>query len=181
MRYAQGGGVDAAGRAKREALRMQAAGMFTEGIAPPEIARQLRVSVRSVYRWKAAFAGGGTAALTSRGPLGQRSKLSEKSQVKLAAMLEEGPAVHGWDEDQVWTGARVAKLIGRKFHVSYSPEAARDLMHRLGFTPQRPARRAAQRDEAVVAAWKELTWPEIKSPRPRSVPGCASRTKQVST
>jgi transposase len=181
MRYAQGGGVDAAGRAKREALRMQAAVMFTEDVAPPQIALVLRVSVRSVYRWKADFDRGGAAALVSRGPLGRRCKLSEKSQAKLAEMLEAGPAAFGWDEDQVWTGARVAKLIGRKFHVSYSPEAARLLLLRVGAPPPRPAPRAAQRDEAAVTAWKEVTWPEIKSPRPRSVPGCASRTKQAST
>lgn len=72
----------------------------------------------------------------SKGPLGQRSKLSERSQAKLAAMLEEGPAAHGWSEDQVWTGPRVARLIGRKFHVSYGPRGAVRLIRQLGFTPQ---------------------------------------------
>jgi hypothetical protein len=69
MRHAQGGGVDAAGRARREALRMQAAARLAGRIAVPEVARRLRVSVRSVYRWKAAVERGGTAALQSRGPL----------------------------------------------------------------------------------------------------------------
>ena len=100
-----------------------------------------------------------------------------RSQAKLAAMLDEGPAAHGWDEDQVWTGPRVAKLIGRTFHVSYSARGAVRLIRRLGFTPQQPARRAAQRDEAAVSAWKETTWPEIKRRRPRPVDGSASRTR----
>lgn len=165
MRYAQGGGVDAKGRVQREAVRMQAAEMFTAEVSPEEIAKRLRVSERSVYRWKADFARGGMAALASRGPLGQQCKLSVKSQVKLAAMLDEGPAAFGWDEDQVWTGARVARLIGRKFHVSYSVSAATRLMRRLGFTPQRPARRAVQRDETAVCEWKEVTWTGVKVSR----------------
>jgi transposase len=102
-----------------------------------------------VYRWKADFERGGAAMLASGGPPGQRCKLSVKSQAKPAAMLDEGPAAFGWDEDQVWAGARVARLIGRKFHISYSPSAATRLMRRLGFTPQRPARRAVQRDDQV--------------------------------
>lgn len=120
--------------------------MFAENVTSSEIAERLRVMVRSLYRWRADFERGGTAALASRGPLGQRCKLSAKSQAKLARMLDEGPAAFGWDEDRVWTGARVAKLIGRKFHVSYSADGAVWLIRRLGFTPQagatgRPARR----------------------------------------
>lgn len=56
-------------------------------------------------------------------------------------------------------------LIGRKFHVSYSVSGATRLMHRLGFSPQVPARRAAERDEQAVAAWKEATWAEAKRAR----------------
>ncbi|MFE2970546.1 winged helix-turn-helix domain-containing protein [Streptomyces sp. NPDC059340] len=60
-------------------------------------------------------------------------------------------------EDQVWTAARVATLIGRKFHVSYSVSGATRLMHQLGFSPQVPARRVAERDEQAVTVWKEAT------------------------
>jgi hypothetical protein len=73
--------------------------------------------------------------------------------------LEQGPAAHGWVEDQVWTAARVATLIGRKFHVSYSASGATRLMHRRGFSPQVPARRVAERDEQAVTAWKERPGP----------------------
>jgi hypothetical protein len=96
---------------------------------------------------------------------------------KLAGYLEQGPAAHGWVEDQVWTAARVATLIARKFHVSYSVSGATRLMHRLGFSPQVPARRVAERDEQAVTAWKEATWAEVKEPgRPAEVTS-ASRTK----
>jgi hypothetical protein len=77
----------------------------------------------------------------------------------------------------VWTAARVATLIGRKFHVSYSVSGATRLMHRLGFSPQVPARRVAERDEQVVTAWKEATWAEVKGPGRPAEATSASRTK----
>ncbi|MET8957780.1 winged helix-turn-helix domain-containing protein, partial [Streptomyces sp. NPDC004533] len=135
------------------------------------------ISPKSAYQWQKAWRDGGAAALASLGPVGQRCKLSARCREKLAAYLEERPAAHGWDQDQVWTGARVATLIGRKFHVSYSVSGATRLMRRLGFTPQLPARRAAERDEQAVASWREATWAQVK---PRGRPardGSVSRTK----
>jgi transposase len=180
MRYADGGGLTAKGRRRREAVRLEAAGLFAEGVAPPEVARRLRVSSKSAYQWHKAWREGGTAALASRGPSGQRCKLSPRCQEKLTEYLDQGPAVHGWDQDQVWTGARVATLIGRKFHVSYSVSAATRLMRRLGFTPQVPARRASERDEQAVAGWKEATWVQVKPPRRPVAGSSASRTRQGS-
>ncbi|MEU2599646.1 winged helix-turn-helix domain-containing protein [Streptomyces hirsutus] len=74
-------------------------------------------------------------------------------------------------------GPRVATLIGRRFHVS----GATRLMRRLGFTPQMPAHRAAERDEVAVAAWQESTWPEVKGRGRPSGAGCASRTRPAGT
>ncbi|MBB4928191.1 transposase [Kitasatospora kifunensis] len=151
MRYADGGGLTAKARQSREAVRLEAAALFDEDVPPREVARRLRVTEKSAYQWHAAWREGGVGALTSRGPGGRRCKLSARCQEKLAGYLDQGPAAHGWDKDQVWTGARVAKLIGRKFHVAYSVSGATRLMRRLGFTPQVPARRAAERDEASPA------------------------------
>lgn len=73
-------------------------------------------------------------ALVSRGPSGSRCRLSPRCLEKPAAYLEQGPAAHDWVEDQAWTAARVATLIGRKFHVSYSVSGTTRLMPRLGFS-----------------------------------------------
>ncbi|MFD6904608.1 hypothetical protein [Streptomyces sp. NPDC060077] len=54
MRYADGGGLTAAGRAKREAVRFEAAEMFELGVRPPVAARRLRVSRKSAYAWHPA-------------------------------------------------------------------------------------------------------------------------------
>lgn len=181
MRYADSGGIAARERVRREALRIQAAELFASGVSAPEVAGQLRVTPKSAYQWRRSWTAGGTAALASKGPGGQRCKLSPQLCEKLSAMLEEGPTAHGWDQNQVWTGARVATLIGREFHIAYSVSGATRLMRRLGFTPQMPRRRAAERDEAVVAAWKQTTWPEIKRRGRPLVAGSASKTKPAST
>ncbi|MEV0415984.1 winged helix-turn-helix domain-containing protein [Streptomyces sp. NPDC050448] len=166
-----------AGRQRRETVRMQAAELFEQQVKPSEVARRLRVSVKSAYVWQQLWRDGGVQALASRGPNGSRCRLSPYCLERLAGFLEEGPAAHGWVEDQVWTASRVATLIGRKFHVSYSVSGATRLMHRLGFSPQVPARRVAERDEQAVKVWREATWAEVKgSGRPAGATS-VSRTK----
>ncbi|MFE7841248.1 winged helix-turn-helix domain-containing protein [Streptomyces sp. NPDC057474] len=108
------------------------------------MARQLRVSLKSAYQWQQLWRKGGAGALLSRGPGGSRCRLSPRRPEKPARYLEQGPATHGWGEDQVWTAARVATLIGRKFHASYTVSGAMRLMHQLGFSPQVPAGRRAR-------------------------------------
>ena len=115
---------------------MQAAELFEQEVKPTEVARRLRVSPKSAYQWHQLWRDGGASALASRGLGGSRCRLSPRCLDKLAVYLDQGPAAHGWAEDQVWTASPVATLIGRKFHVSYSVSGATRLMHRLGFSPQ---------------------------------------------
>ncbi|MFJ7497642.1 winged helix-turn-helix domain-containing protein [Streptomyces sp. NPDC097727] len=96
------------------------------------------MSRKSAYLRHQLWRDGGIEALVSRGPSGSRCRLSPRCPEKLAAYLEEGPDAHGWVEDQVWTAARVATLIGRKFHVSCSVSGATRLMHRLGSPHRSP-------------------------------------------
>jgi transposase len=79
----------------------------------------------------------------------------------VACQLERGPAAHGWT-DQRWTLARVSLLIGRLFHVSYTLRGTSYLLHRIGFSPQVPARRALERDAGKVADWRSQTWAKVR-------------------
>ena len=90
---------------------------------------------------------------------------------------DEGTATHGWTEDQRWTLARVAKLIGRMFHVSFSLKGVALLLHRMGWSPQVPVHRAAERDDEAVATWRKSTWPQVKGSRAGWARGSASPTK----
>jgi hypothetical protein len=96
MRYPDGGGLTAAERARREQVRLAAAGRAV-----------------AANRWRRALAAGGRAALASKGPGGGPAKLSAVQVRELETVLEAGPAAWGWDEDQCWTLARIADIRGR--------------------------------------------------------------------
>ncbi|HEY1002005.1 MAG TPA: winged helix-turn-helix domain-containing protein [Streptosporangiaceae bacterium] len=162
MRYADGGGLTEQGRAKREAVRLQAAEWFALDMPVAEIARGLRVSTNAVYVWRRQWRAGGPAALASKGPGGSACQLDEQRQARLAQALQDGPAAHGFDEDQRWTLARVAELIARLFHVRYTLRGVSYLLHRMGFSPQVPAHRAVERDEEAIATWRREAWPAGK-------------------
>jgi transposase len=162
MRYSDGGGLTAEGRARREKVRLQAAQMFDQGIKPAQVARLLRVSTKSAYQWRRSWRTGGDAALASKGPGGNACKLDEGQLARLRAAMDLGPAAYGWKEDQRWTLARVAALIRRLFHVSYTLRGASYLLHRIGFSPQVPTHRAAERDEDAIAAWRAETWAKVR-------------------
>jgi len=177
MRYPDGGGLTAAERARRERVRLAAAELIEGGAGDQEVARRFRVSRMSANRWRRALASGGREALASKGAGGARCKLTPAQLRELEAALDAGPVVWGWDEDQRWTLARIADLVRRRFGAEYTLAGMDLLLHRIGWSVQVPARRAAERDEAAIARWKEETWPVIKG-RPRSrVPGWSSRTR----
>ncbi|WP_033825212.1 winged helix-turn-helix domain-containing protein [Kitasatospora sp. MBT63] len=178
MRYAQGGGLTAERRAFREQVRLEAGVRFEAGEKTSAIARDLRVSGRSVERWRRAWREGGADALRSAGPA-SLPKLSEVQFAELEKELGKGPAAHGF-EDQRWTLVRVQAVIGRRFRMRLSIATVWRLLKRHGWSWQAPARRALERDEHAVELWKQEVWPRIKAPRRRSGPGSSSRTRQDS-
>jgi len=111
-----------------------------------------------------------------RYPDGGGLTADERARRELEAALDACPGARGWDEDQCWTLARIAEVVRRRFRVDYTLAGMDLLLHRIGWSVQVPARRAAERDEAAVAAWRQETWPVIKGrSRPRA-PGWSSRT-----
>src|SRR3954463_7045507 len=175
MRYPDGGGLSPAARERRETLRMQAARLFAEDVAPVQVAARLRVSTKSVYQWRRRWRGRGGRA---RGPPragggrrragaglhragGARCRLSDAQLDRLRTELERGPAEHGW-ADQRWTLARVATGIARLFHLRYTPRGTAYLLHRMGWSPQVPRHRAAERNADAIAEWRTLTWAKVR-------------------
>ena len=150
MRYAQRGGYTPAEQQRRERLRLQAAGRFARGDTITEIARDLRVTEGSVRRWRKAWRDGGAEALRSRGPV-SREKLAPRQWARLEMELRKGPLAHGFAHDQRWTLGRIKTLIGRLFHVGYTPEGVWKLMRRHGWSAQVPVRQALERDDEAVA------------------------------
>ena len=162
VRYPDGGGLTAEGRARREAVRLQAAALFGQNVPVPEIARRLRVSHNAVYVWRRRWLADGDAGLASKGPSGTGCRLSDNQLDQLAAALDQGPAAHGYVEDQRWSLARVADLIVRLFRIRYTLRGVSLLLHRIGFSPQMPAHRPVERDEKAVATWRREVWAQAK-------------------
>jgi len=153
--------------------------MIEAGASDPEVARRLRVSRMSANRWRRALAAGGRDALASKGAGGAKCKLTPAQLAELEAALDAGPAAWGWDEDQCWTLARIADLARRLFRVDYTLAGMDVLLHRIGWSVQVPARRAAERDDDAVAAWKQETWPVIKGKPNGRTPGWSSKTSRA--
>jgi transposase len=179
MRYPDGGGLDAGERARREQVRLEAAALIESGAGDREVAARFRVSRMSANRWRRALAAGGRTALASRGAAGAKCKLTAAQLSELEAVLDAGPAASGWVEDQCWTLARIAELARRRFGVEYTLAGMDLLLHRIGWSVQVPARRAAERDEDRIAAWRQEAWPAGKGPRRTWAPGSALRTNRA--
>lgn len=148
-------------------MRLAAAEMIEAGASDGEVAKRFRVSRMSANRWR--------RALASKGAGGAKCKLSAAQLAELEAALEAGPAACGY-EDQCWTLARIAEQVWQRFGAQYTLAGMDVLLHRIGWSVQVPARRAAERDEAAIAAWREETWPVIKERRRTRAPGWSSKT-----
>jgi len=179
MRYGDGGGVNLSGRARREQIRRRAAAMFAEGIPAPQVAATLEVSTKAAYAWRRAWATGGVQALASKGSPGPPPTLSPTQVDQLERTLEQGAAAAGY-RDQRWTLARVAALITAMFRYRLSLQTVSVLLHRMGWSPQQPVHRAAERDERAIAGWRRWQWPAVKGSRAGWVRGSASPTSPVS-
>src|SRR5690348_7303235 len=134
MRYAQGGGLTAEGRRRREQVRLEAVERFEQRTPSAVVAAELRVSERSVRRWRAAWEAGGTAGLASRGQAA-RCRLDEAELAELETVLSAGPLAAGWN-DQRWTLARVRDLVARRFGVQYTIPGTWYLLRRSGWSCQ---------------------------------------------
>jgi len=145
-----------------------------KGMSTADVALVLGVSLSSVKRWKRAFRLGGSAALESKPRRGPRTKLTSSERERLRRLLVAGPRAAGFSTE-LWTCARVAELVRREFGVTYHPDHLGRILHDLGFSPQKPQRRAAERNEAAIERWRSHDWPRIKKRPGEDVrPSCFS-------
>jgi transposase len=144
--------------------RLQAARLFAQGLPQAEVARRLGVSRQTASRWHARWRQGGREGLAGPGRWGRPSRLSEGDWRRVEHALLAGAQAHGFDTD-LWTLPRVAEVIWRLTGVSYHPGHVWWLLRRHQWSPQRPARRAAERDEDAIARWRAEDWPRIKGGR----------------
>jgi transposase len=148
-------------RDRLEARRLRAAELFAAGVRQAEVARQLEVSAQAVSVWHRRWRAGGSQALLSRGPSGPAPRLSDAQLATVEQALLEGATSHGF-VGELWTLERVAIVIERLTGVQHHPAWVWALLrHRLGWSVQRPRRRAAERDQAATDRWVKKRWPRI--------------------
>jgi transposase len=148
-----------------ERRRLRAIQLLAQGLMPVEVAQRLGVDRRSVRRWKAAFRKKGQQALTARPAPGRPTKLDRAQRRKLERLLLKGAQAAGFDTD-LWTCPRVAGLIEAHFGVDYHVDHISRLLHALGWSPQKPERRAIERDEPEIQRWVKQSWPRVKKKPP---------------
>ena len=167
-------------RAERQVRRERAAELFAQGCSQAEVARELDVSRQSASRWHAGWQADGSAALRTRGPTGRHPKVPDSALEAIEQALLEGALAHGFATD-VWTLDRIAVVIEGLTGVGLSnPSVWRLLRGRLGWSVQRPARQAKERDEEAIQHWVAHEWPRIKKGPAQNRPGLSSSTNQAS-
>jgi len=142
-------------------MRFQAAGMFEQGLRQRDVVRRFGVARSTASKWYQMWREGGREAMRSHRASGRPRRLTDDQLQQLEEELLKGPQAHGHITD-LWTLPRIAKLIKKVFGVRYHPGHVWWLMRRMGWTCQKPSRRAKERDEEAIRKWREERWPRLK-------------------
>jgi putative transposase len=160
-----------------EERRLAAARLLRQGrLTQAAIARQLGVSRASVSRWAATLDRQGRRGLRARPRTGRPPRLAVRDWARLGRLLDRGAVAVGFETER-WTLKRIAALIWRVFRVRYHPRYLERPLKAHGFTVQRPATRAKERDELVIAVWPKRAWVALKKRRAASSALCSSGTR----
>jgi transposase len=151
----------------KEARRLQAWRLKQQGWSQRQIATALGVSEGAVSQWMRRAREDGPTALQHRSPPGASRRLLAEPLAQLPEFLQRSPTAYGF-RGQVWTRRRVAEVIRLEFGIVYHPTHVGRLLKAVRWSPQKPARRARQRDEAAIARWRTETWPAINKGLQRS-------------
>ena len=115
-----------------------------------------------MHQWWNAYQDQGKAGLQARKRPGRPPKLSQDQRAELAAILSEGAQAYGYDTE-LWTLARIARVINEQFGVHYHVRYVWWLMRSLGWSCQKPQKRALERDEHPIIRWRQEVWPDLSS------------------
>jgi len=148
-----------------EARRIAGARMFKRRVAQADVARELGVSRQAVSVWARQLAevNGALGKLKAK-TLGRPKRLAPEQCESLSRLLVAGALQAGFPTE-LWTVKRVRAVVAREFGAEYSQTGCWELLRSLGFSPQMPEKRATQRNEEAILAWKRKTWPALNKQR----------------
>jgi transposase len=128
------------------------------------VAVKLGASLSSVVRWHQTYQHAGSRGLRPKEAPGRPSLLSEKQKQRLLVILVKGALEAGYVTD-LWTLKRIGQVVWREFGVRYSTSNLWKLMNALGWSCQKPEKRARERNEKAIRYWQLHVWPRIKKNR----------------
>jgi transposase len=143
--------------------------MVLDGRTQAAVAIALSVHSVTVAKWMARHRAAGTAGLAAKPTPGRPRFLTPAQDQQVRQWLAQKPTAHGFPTD-LWTARRVAELIQRRFGVSFHPSYLRAWLTQRGYSPQRPARRPRQRNDATITHWVANDWPRIQKKRATPTP-----------
>jgi transposase len=152
-----------------EARRITAVERVGAGWAQKDVAAFLGVHPVTVAKWVARHRADGDNGLKAKPTPGRPRFLTDEQERKVLGWVNEPPTRHGFTTD-LWTARRVAELIHKKFGVRFHPNYLREWLTKRNYTPQKPTRRARQRDQAAIDRWVAQDWPRIQKRRTRNAP-----------
>jgi transposase len=144
-----------------EARRRKIIAFLKRNLSLREIARRIGCHASSVLRWRNVFRSKGPDGLKAKPASGRPPKLSSPQKQRLVRLLAQGAVAHGY-RTELWTTQRIADLIEQRLGVRYHRNHVGKLLHRLGWSHQKPERRAIERDETAIETWKQTVWPRVK-------------------
>ena len=151
--------------------------MFARGKPQVDVVTKLGVSPQTASRWHRAWVAEGRKGLAGAGRAGRVRKLGAAQLAQIQAALEKGPRANGFPTE-MWTLARVAEVIEKVTGVRHSQTQTWTILReRLGWSRQRPARRAVERDDEAIATWVKQDWPRTRKAPGAAAPGSSSRTR----
>lgn len=141
--------------------RLRAGRMLLAGKGCTEVALAVGVARQTVYTWKGLLDEGGIDALRAVPERGRPAQLDEGQLAAVRAALLQNPTEHGFGTE-LWTLKRVGAVIERMHGVRFGQTQVWRILGGLGFSPQKPEKRAIERNDDAVRAWKRRTWPALK-------------------
>jgi transposase len=152
-----------------EARRRTAIEKLRVGWTQVAVADFLGVHPVTVAKWTGRHRLEGDAGLAARPTPGRPRFLTPSQERTVLRWLADKPTTQGFRTD-LWTARRVADLIRRRFGVDYHPDYLRAWLRQRGYSPQKPRRRAKQRNQAAIDRWVVEDWPRIQKKRRRRTP-----------
>ena len=146
-----------------ETIRRLAVRRVKDGEAPSDVIQSFGLCRTTIYKWLHAERRGGAGALTARKHPGRRPALAPRQKLEVRRWINgKDPRQYGFDFG-LWTRQIVAALIAQKFGVRIGVTAVGRLLAELDITPQKPLRRAYERDPAAIKRWTTTVFPRLRA------------------